>query len=175
MANKNPPANVPPAKVNAISSTYLTGKLISLRQLHDLPKITGRESDDLLFRERIQMFLDLCERDGIRPGIETAALACGVDRRTLYRWKQGEGCSQTRREDAQHLWQIIASVLEQSGLDGEISPVLTIWYGKNWLNYSDSVTIQAQAEERADVYRETPEQIMEKYKNVLPPVIDLDE
>ena len=134
MAKNNYPQSglddVPPAQVREIVS--------SLRQLHDLGKpVTDAETE-----ERINAYFEFCERSSIRPGIESLCLSLHISRTTLFRWNNGQDCSERRKELIQTAKSFIAACLEQYFLSGKINPATGIFLAKNWMGYRDTISLE---------------------------------
>ena len=134
MAKNNYPQSglddVPPAQVREIVS--------SLRQLHDL----GKPQSDAETEERINAYFEFCERSSIRPGIESLCLSLHISRTTLFRWNNGQDCSERRKELIQTAKSFIAACLEQYFLSGKINPATGIFLAKNWMGYRDTISLE---------------------------------
>ena len=134
MAKNNYPQSglddVPPAQVREIVS--------SLRQLHDL----GKPQSDAETEERINAYFEFCERSSIRPGIESLCLSLHISRTTLFRWNNGQDCSERRKELIQTAKSFIAACLEQYFLSGKINPATGIKLAKNWMGYRDTISLE---------------------------------
>lgn len=122
--------DVPPAQVREIVS--------SLRQLHDL----GKPQSDAETEERINAYFEFCERSSIRPGIESLCLSLHISRTTLFRWNNGQDCSERRKELIQTAKSFIAACLEQYFLSGKINPATGIFLAKNWMGYRDTISLE---------------------------------
>ena len=134
MAKNNYPQSglddVPPAQVREIVS--------SLRQLHDL----GKPQSDAETEERINAYFEFCERSSIRPGIESLCLSLHISRTTLFRWNNGQDCSERRKELIQTAKSFITACLEQYFLSGKINPATGIFLAKNWMGYRDTISLE---------------------------------
>ena len=134
MAKNNYPQSVlddvPPAQVREIVS--------SLRELHDL----GKPQSDAETEERINAYFEFCERSSIRPGIESLCLSLHISRTTLFRWNNGQDCSERRKELIQTAKSFIAACLEQYFLSGKINPATGIFLAKNWMGYRDTISLE---------------------------------
>ena len=90
-------------------------------------------------QKRIDEYFMLCERDGLRPGVEGLSMAFKVSSRTLHNWKQG-----TFRPELQNTitqaFQFIAAYLEHVSLHGKLNPATSCFLFKNWLGYKDTIT-----------------------------------
>ena len=122
--------DVPPAQVREIVS--------SLRELHDL----GKPQSDAETEERINAYFEFCERSSIRPGIESLCLSLHISRTTLFRWNNGQDCSERRKELIQTAKSFIAACLEQYFLSGKINPATGIFLAKNWMGYRDTISLE---------------------------------
>jgi hypothetical protein len=69
-------------------------------------------------------------------------LALHVSRTTLYRWANGEDCSQARQEVIQTAKAFISAFIESALMNGKISPPSGIFLMKNWCNYKDTISIE---------------------------------
>lgn len=110
----------------------------SLKELHDL----GRPQTDEETKQRIDEYFSFCERSSIRPGIESLCMALHISRTTLFRWNNGEDCSEYKQELIQSAKSFIGAFLEQAMLSGKISPPSGIFLMKNWLSYKDAISIE---------------------------------
>ena len=134
MAKNNYPQSglddVPPAQVRDIVS--------SLRELHDLGKpVTDAETEEMIYA-----YFEFCERSSIRPGIESLCLSLHISRTTLFRWNNGQDCSERRKELIQTAKSFIAACLEQYFLSGKINPATGIFLAKNWMGYRDTISLE---------------------------------
>ena len=122
--------DVPPAQVREIVS--------SLLELHNL----GKPQSDEETEERINAYFEFCERSSIRPGIESLCLSLHISRTTLFRWNNGQDCSERRKELIQTAKSFIAACLEQYFLSGKINPATGIFLAKNWMGYRDTISLE---------------------------------
>lgn len=102
-----------------------------------MPKL---DFDDLqAVQERIDWYFMRCSEADMKPGVVGLANALGIDRKTLWAWKEG-----TRRPDNHQLSELIKraySLLEEMWetymQNGKISPPNGIFLGKNHFGYKD--------------------------------------
>lgn len=125
--------NYPQAKLDNIEPAAVQQIVSSLKELHDM----GRPQTDEEVANRINDYFEFCERSSIRPGIESLCMALHITRTTLFRWNNGENCSQYKQELIQSARSFIGAFLEQAMLGGKISPPSGIFLMKNWLSYKD--------------------------------------
>ena len=167
------PKNYPTQVIEQLPAEQVSDRmkrLMLIRKLHeDGGTITGGSTDEA-FRERVTDYFRICEESGFRPGVEMLALALGTTRTSLFRWKNGIGCTERRQKDVQAALQLVYAFLEASGLDGSVSPVTAIWLSKNWMGYSDSVVISAaRGDEDKSAPVHTAAEIAEKYGGIVEP------
>ncbi len=130
--------NYPQAGLDDLEPVAVQQIVTSLKELHDL----GRPQTDEETKQRIDYYFDFCERSSIRPGIESLCMALHISRTTLFRWNNGEDCSEYKQELIQSAKSFIGAFLEQAMLGGKISPPSGIFLMKNWLSYKDTVSIE---------------------------------
>ncbi len=153
--------NFPQTQLDDIEPSAVQEIVSSLKQLHD----KGRPQSDAEVRQRIDDYFAFCEESSIRPGIESLALSLHISRQTLYRWGNGEDCSRERSEMIRSAKSLIGAFIEQSMLQGKISPPSGIFIMKNWLGYKDTVSIEenlpVEKNKPALTWRELPKLDME--------------
>ena len=130
--------NYPQGQLEEIEPEAVQMIVSSLKELHEL----GRPQTDAEVEQRINDYFLFCEKSSIRPGIESLCLALHISRTTLFRWNNGNDCSEYRQELIQSAKSFIASFLEQAMLSGRISPPSGIFLAKNWLSYKDTISIE---------------------------------
>lgn len=131
-------SNYPQAGLDEIEPAAVQKIVTSLKELHDM----GKPQTDEETKERIDEYFSFCERSSIRPGIESLCMALHISRTTLFRWNNGEDCSDYKQELIQSAKSFIGAFLEQAMLGGKISPPSGIFLMKNWLNYKDNFSIE---------------------------------
>ena len=166
-----PSKNLPNVQLSEVDENFVSD---ALKKLRDLSAISGgeavRNNDDL--RNRIQVYFDYCERNGVRPGIETICTALSIHRSTFYRWAKGINCDEERFIICSQAKHIIDGFLEMSSNQGKLNPATAIFLMKNYLGYEDSVTIEARTNQEAEMLpsrSRTAESIAEKYKGSVMP------
>ena len=130
--------NYPQAGLDDIEPAAVQQIVSSLKELHEL----GRPQTDEETKQRIDEYFAFCERSSIRPGIESLCMALHISRTTLFRWNNGEDCSEYKQELIQSAKSFIGAFLEQAMLGGKISPPSGIFLMKNWLSYKDAISIE---------------------------------
>lgn len=130
--------NYPQAGLDEMEPAAVQQIVSSLKELHEL----GRPQTDEETKQRIDDYFAFCEHSSIRPGIESLCMALHISRTTLFRWNNGEDCSEYKQELIQSAKSFIGAFLEQCMLGGKISPPSGIFLMKNWLSYKDSVSIE---------------------------------
>lgn len=117
-------------------------------------------------RERIHRYFERCSTGNLRPGYESISCALNIDRVTFWRWRRGEGCDEAWSNECKQAARVIDSFLEQSMLQGKISPPSGIFLMKNWLSYHDTISI-ADGLGKTEERRSTPDAIARKHGIVL--------
>lgn len=125
-------------ELNEVPANFLSETVSSLKQMHDL----GKPETDKEVADRVDMYFKLCIENGFRPGVESLCAALHVSRTTLFNWNRGIKCSQERQEIINTAKSLIDATLEQMVLCGKISPPSGIFIMKNWLGYSDQISLE---------------------------------
>lgn len=139
--------NTPQGVLETIPAAAVTDMVNSLIELRNL----GKPKTDAEVKERCDQYFKFCANSSLRPGIEGLALSLGVDRVTIWRWSQGEGCSKERAEIISAARQAVITYIEAAQLSGKLNPVSSIFLLKNWGNYTDRVEITPTANHAADI------------------------
>lgn len=155
-----------PTSIDTIEPSKAKIVICDLLQLHEM----GKCNSDAEVEQRLQDYFELCRNTSLRPGVESMSAALHIDRATLWRWEQGQGCSPRRTEAIRSAKSMIASYVEQASLQGLLNPVTAIFLSKNWLGYKDQVQYeplrpdnrfeslsQEELQKRIPVYSEDPE------------------
>ena len=112
-------------------NTELTTKLL---ELYRLPRV--RNEDEL--EERLDYYFQWCSANDMKPSVATMALACGVDRRTMWKWETGqEGSTPRKRDLVKKAKALLNGILEDYMLNGKVNPVTGIFLSKNHFGYRD--------------------------------------
>ena len=128
----------PPAQLDNISAQkakVITRNLIELQAM-DKPR------SDTEIVSRIDSFFNFCADSGCRPGIEALCLSLHITRTTLFRWSQGQGCSDFVRDAVIQAKNVVTAYIEQAQLSGSLNPASAIFLLKNWANYKDTVSLE---------------------------------
>lgn len=128
--------NYPTAQIDSIEPDKKREIVNDLMNLHSM----GKPETDEDVRTRIEEYFKYCSISGVRPGVESLAVALGVSRQTLWRWRSGIHCSRERQEMTENAMALIASFVEQAMMQGGINVVCGIFLLKNWFGYENSVT-----------------------------------
>lgn len=142
--------------------TEMVTDLIELRKM-------GKPKSDEEVKTRCDQYFRYCANSSLRPGIETLSLALGIDRRTLWAWSCGRGCSPERAEIARAARQTVIAYVEAAQLCGRINPVSAIFLLKNWGSYTDSTILQIE-DIRPDSLQAsmTPEEVAQRIEKDIP-------
>lgn len=119
---------------------FVTEAITHLDTLKELAKM-GKPKTAAELQERLDNYFSYCKENSLKPGIESMALACDIDRRTFWTWCQG-----VRGEEIKDICvrarQVLTSFLETSMYYGKINPAAAIFSLKNIAQWQDSVTIE---------------------------------
>lgn len=143
----------------------VSAMLSSINEISKLPKV---ETDEELI-ERVDWYFQFCASNDIRPGVEGLALACGVDRRTLWDWQVGNSRSGTMRgEIIKEAKQRLAMFHEALMLYGRINPVTGIFLAKNNYGYTDRTELEVTTGNNLLGPQLTPEEIAKRIPKDIP-------
>ncbi|MCD8196553.1 MAG: DNA-packaging protein [Lachnospiraceae bacterium] len=130
--------NFPTGQVENLEPHFVSKTIENLRQLYDL----GQPQTDDETEQRINQYFAFCQRTESRPGIEGLCMSLAVSRTTIFRWANGENCSTRKKNIICRAKSFINAFLEQSALQGKLSPPTAIFLMKNWMSYSDTTSIE---------------------------------
>lgn len=131
----------------------------------DLPPL-DLESDEAV-SERISMYFERCADDDMKPTITGLALYLGVDRKTLYNWVSGSTRSNSRLLLIKKAYEIVENMMESYMTNGKINPVSGIFLMKNHFGYQDKQDIAVTPINPLGDESGTPEQLQEKYLDIV--------
>ena len=146
MSNKN--SNFPNAVYDRELSKQegtCTAIISDIQCLMDLNRL-GKPKNEEELKERIRQYFEFCKNYDVRPGCESLCLSLCCGKSTLHRWSRGEGVSKEWCEIINTARQMLASFWEQSFVKGKVNPVASIFLGKNWFGYRDSVEIVSESD-----------------------------
>lgn len=94
-------------------------------------------------RDRINDFLEYCISRDIKPTVESMALAFGIDRITLWRWKEGlqKDMPDASRAELKRGYDLMNELLTQTMNAGKVNPVSAIFLLKNNHAYRDQTEV----------------------------------
>lgn len=96
-------------------------------------------------KERVIGYFETCAKNDMKPSVAGMALAFGVSRQTLLRWRTGDPTVQKLpAESKKYLeWgcQILNAQMEDYMQNGKINPVAGIFLMKNNMNYRDETEV----------------------------------
>ncbi len=138
-----------------------------VQALASLPAIDIKDIKQV--RERMNLYLDFCKNDGVKPTVSGLALAIGVDRRTLYRWRVGDTRNAEYQELIARYVNMLETYLETQMVSGKINPVTGIFLAKNHFGYADKQEVEVLPSGSYGINRElTEEELSEKYLSSIP-------
>lgn len=148
---------------------FMRKVLSHARKCQALPKIDLSDAEAV--RARINLYFDMCMENGVRPGVEGLCNALHTTRRTLCNWANGYTRTSSDHQAAVvEARQLLADLMEQYMLNGEINPVAGIFLASNQFDYDRNATVTVQAAGALPV-GEDPARLAEKYRA---DVIDVD-
>lgn len=143
-----------------------TQRIIALSAIRDLNVKHPLNSKTMTAEDinrRFEDFLKVCANNDLKPIIEDFALALGIDRTTLFRWRNGE--HKKSPEVVAKLTECISFLNAFSGhilVDNDTNPASAIFHtSNNFEGYSDARELKISAAEQLD--RPTTEQLADKY------------
>lgn len=140
---------------------FMRVRLKNARYFQSLPKVDT--SDPQAVRERIRLYFDKCMEAGIRPGVEGLCTALHIDRGTFLRWASGvRRAGSEQQAIAVEAKQILADLMEQYMMDGEINPIAGIFLSSNNFGYDRNATLTVQTQ-NAVASADDPDRIAQKY------------
>lgn len=109
------------------------------RAAFDLPPIDI--SDEKQVMDRINLYLDSCVENDMKPNLVGMANWLGVDRTTLASWKRGEYRNKTHSHIIQKAVKMLEDIMVGYMLDGKVNPAHAIFLLKNHMQYRDNTDI----------------------------------
>lgn len=96
-------------------------------------------TDVVEVKERTQKYFQFCVNENFKPTVASYALALGINRTKLWRYRMGEiripeECQQTLEFGCS----IIAAQMESYMMDGSVHPILGVFLAKNNFGYKDT-------------------------------------
>lgn len=118
-------------------------------------------------RNRFYQYVQLCALTDMKLGNMNAYSAMGISQAQAWQWKAGaNGSTPERKALIEEVDSICSGSREIYAQDSQINPVLAIFYHKNYDGLRD---IQSHEVAPMDLLgdKQTPEQIAEKYKDII--------
>lgn len=157
MSNKR--SNYPNAQVPNVEPGETALMVERMEELRGWTPV--RESEEV--EQRVKDFFVWCIKNDLKPGVELLALSLGTSRQTLWNWQQ-EGSERGKIIDRAK--QLIASMLEQWGLNNSLNVAAFCFLMKNNFGYSDSVTIDTSSN-KVNMPTQTAAEIAARHKTAL--------
>ena len=126
-----------------------------------------QESDIPVMQEAFIKYLQICEKNGIKPGTQGASAAIGVDYVTLYKWSTGS------RGEAFQLFgksvtQALSVIREDFMADGKVHPIVGIFWQRNYDGLrNDTEQVQNNTEQEDDNAFSSVSEIKKRYGDLL--------
>lgn len=131
--------------------------------LAKLPAIDYRDPEQL--EKRITEYFQWCADHDTRPHLEELALAVGVTRQCLWKWRKQGG---KRGELIDRAVQLLASLHESWGLSGKLNPATFCFIMKNHYAYSDTYSVEAVSATDTPQPEMTTEEIRKQIEQDIP-------
>lgn len=115
------------------NTKFLTHALM----ISKLPKIDTSNPAEV--EKRLDEYFQLCAVNDMRPNVPSMALSLGIDRRTLWKWANGEGQGKNSdiRDTIKRAYSLLNILIEEYMQTGKINPVSGIFLMKNNFGYTD--------------------------------------
>lgn len=121
-------------------------------------------SDPVAVRERSVKYIQSCVDHDLKPTIAGYALALGMERHTLFRYREGQlGKNDEVRNTLKKTCVLINSLMEDYMQNGKINPVAGIFLMKNNMNYTDKQEVVVTPKQQPLGELEDAESIEKKY------------
>lgn len=121
--------------------------------------------DEQAVKDRINLYFEDCIKDDCKPGMEGMANALGVNGRQLNKWMDGEERKgQFHGRAVKKGKQILSELMESYMQNGEINPIVGIFYSANNYGMEQKVSheVQVQPALSTDL---SPQQLENRYGN----------
>lgn len=119
-------------------------------------------------QSRVDYYFTRCSQEDMKPGVAGLAHALGVDRRTLWEWKNGNrrGNNLELCEIIKQAYSLMEVMWEDYMQNGKISPPNGIFLGKNNFGYKDTSEVVVHA---TNPYgNDNPDDVRTKYLDGMP-------
>lgn len=123
-------------------------------QLASVPSIDIKDAEQI--KNRCEWYFNFCTANDVRPTITGLCLSLGCVRQSLINW---ENENSQRGEVIRKAKSVIRVLLETWSVSGKLSPPIAIFWGKNFLDMSDTVKIEAVNNTGMMQADKTPEEI----------------
>lgn len=150
----NFPSSVPPEKPEDIRRA-----LTHCLHWWDVGAVKAVTAEEV--EQRTTEYFRYCIENNDRPMVESYALALGYDRRTIWKWEQG---NDARSDVIKKAKEFISSYDAYMVSDGKLNPVTWIFRAKNYYGMKDQTDITI--EPRQTITDADAVQIAEKYSEL---------
>ena len=132
----------------------------SLR-LANLPPVNMKDPEEVKYR--INQYFNICIEDDMKPGVAALAVSFGLDRRDLWRYREGQiGKNPEVRDLLKRACHLVETQMESYMQNGKINPVSGIFLMKANFGYEDKQTIEVR--QKPEEIPATDEELRLKYQ-----------
>ena len=122
--------------------------------------------DDL--KARFIKYLEVCAKNDMKLGNMAAYCAMGITKDMAYEWEHGHSRGVEHKMFIRFVKSVIAAYRESAVAEGKINPVIGIFWQKAFDGLNELTEVEASNQIEGVVEHLTPEQIADKYQNLLP-------
>lgn len=119
-------------------------------------------------KQRFIKYLEVCAKNDMKVGNLAAYCAIGLTKDIVFDWEHG--CSRTPEHQAfiRFVKSVIAAYRESALSEGEINPVLGMFWQKSFDGLNEMTEVEASNLIEGNTDQMTAEQIADKYQDLLP-------
>lgn len=158
---------LPPAEQPEVSTTEMSEIIRKNMMIAELPKIDISDPEQV--ERRVNEYLALCERIGMRPQVSGLALSMGVTRQSIYNWRKP---GDKRKKVIDKAMAFIETIINDWGLTGKLNPAVFCFLQKNWFGYQDQSQLELVQSQQTYETKMSPEEIAARIESDIP--IDAD-
>ena len=129
----------------------------------------GADKNDVEdLKRRFAQYIKLCIDNDMKVGNMAAYCAMGIDRLTAYDWEHGRTKGKEHTALIRFVKSVVAAYRESALANGEINPVLGIFWQKAYDGLNEMEEYEATNTAEGSQEHEDAQQIADKYQDLLP-------